>query len=136
MTTDNSNIFLFVFFSLFEEAAEKLNLQGLLTFLAELGESSRLQLRKLRNIESEGVGSWSRLPTNALHLYRLQEVLMKIAHSSRPLLHLIRVWSVVSPYLVEVTGRKEGNLLFNDALNTFYLRLYGIRHMVKDHSDS
>ena len=31
---------------------------------------------------------------------------------------------------------KEGNILFNDALNTFYLRLYGIRHMVKDHSDS
>ena len=27
-------------------------------------------------------------------------------------------------------------LLFNDALNTFYLRLYGVRHMVKDHSDS
>ena len=25
--------------------------------------------------------------------------------------------------------------LFNDALNTFYLRLYGVRHMVKDHSD-
>ena len=22
-------------------------------------------------------------------------------------------------------GRKEGNVLFNDALNTFYLRLYG-----------
>ena len=32
--------------------------------------------------------------------------------------------------------RKEGNVLFNDALNTFYLRLYGIRHMVNDHSDS
>ena len=31
--------------------------------------------------------------------------------------------------------RKEGNVLFNDALNTFYLRLYGIGHMVKDHSD-
>ena len=30
-----------------------------------------------------------------------------------------------------------GNVfLFNDALNTFYLRLYGITHMVKDHSDS
>ena len=26
--------------------------------------------------------------------------------------------------------------LFNDALNTFYLRLYGVRHKVKDHSDS
>ena len=34
------------------------------------------------------------------------------------------------------TGRKEGNVLFNDALNTFYLRLYGVRHMVKDQSDS
>ena len=31
---------------------------------------------------------------------------------------------------------KEGNVLFNDTLNTFYLLLYGIRHMVKDHSDS
>ena len=31
---------------------------------------------------------------------------------------------------------KEGNVLFNDAFKTFYLRLYGIGHMVKDHSDS
>ena len=33
-------------------------------------------------------------------------------------------------------GEREKNVLFNDALNTFYLRLYGVRHMVKDHSDS
>ena len=33
-------------------------------------------------------------------------------------------------------GRKEGKVLYNDARNTFYLRLYGVRHMVKDHSDS
>ena len=33
--------------------------------------------------------------------------------------------------------RKEGNVLFNDALNIFFnLRLYGVRHVVKDHSDS
>ena len=25
---------------------------------------------------------------------------------------------------------KERNVLFNDALNTFYLQLYGVRHMV------
>ena len=30
----------------------------------------------------------------------------------------------------------EGTVLFNDALSMFYLRLYGIRHMVKNHSDS
>ena len=34
------------------------------------------------------------------------------------------------------TGRKEGNVLFNDSLNTFYLQLYGVGHMVKYHSDS
>ena len=28
--------------------------------------------------------------------------------------------------------REGGIVLFNDALNTFYLRLYGIRHMVRD----
>ena len=28
------------------------------------------------------------------------------------------------------------NVLFNDALNTFYLWLYGVRHMVKDNSES
>ena len=43
--------------------------------------------------------------------------------------------------LVKIAGkqtvyRKEGNVLINDALNTFYLQLYGVRHMVKDHSDS
>ena len=30
----------------------------------------------------------------------------------------------------------ERNVLFNDVLNTFYLRLYDIGHMVKYHSDS
>ena len=35
-------------------------------------------------------------------------------------------------FLVE----RERNVLFNDALNTFYLQLYDVRHMVKDHSDS
>ena len=32
--------------------------------------------------------------------------------------------------------RKEGNVLFNDAIKKFYLRLYGGRHLVEDHSDS
>ena len=30
----------------------------------------------------------------------------------------------------------DGNVLFNDALNTFYLQLYGVKHMVTDHSDT
>ena len=35
-----------------------------------------------------------------------------------------------------VRKERERNVLFNDTLNTFYLRLNGVRHMVKDHSDS
>ena len=31
---------------------------------------------------------------------------------------------------------KVGHFVFNDTLNTLYLRLYGVGHMVKDHSDS
>ena len=37
---------------------------------------------------------------------------------------------------VVLNNTKEGNVLFNDTLDTFYLRLYGSRYMVKDHSDS
>ena len=39
-------------------------------------------------------------------------------------------------YITNIYIWKEGSVLFNDTLNTFYLWLYGIRHMVKDHSDS
>ena len=39
-------------------------------------------------------------------------------------------------FWVSEDNRKEGNGLFNDALNTFYLWLYGLRHMVEDDSDS
>ena len=35
-----------------------------------------------------------------------------------------------------MSSRKEENVLFNDTVDTFYLRLCGVRHMVKDHSDS
>ncbi|XP_071113726.1 brefeldin A-inhibited guanine nucleotide-exchange protein 3-like [Haliotis cracherodii] len=93
---------------IFEDAAEKLNLQALLSFLAELGEASRFQLRKHAGPDMDG--GFPRLPTNALHLYRLQEVLMKVVHSSRPLQHLVRVWSVISPYLVDATGSRDRSI--------------------------
>ena len=39
--------------------------------------------------------------------------------------------------VVTSSAMKEGRTcLFNDVLNTFYLRLYGFRYMVKDYSDS
>ena len=38
--------------------------------------------------------------------------------------------------VIPLSGRKEGNVLFNNTLNTFLIRLYGVGYMVKDHSDS
>ena len=43
---------------------------------------------------------------------------------------------ITSKFNVKNVTDRERNVLFNDALNTFYLRLYGVRHMVKDHSDN
>ena len=37
---------------------------------------------------------------------------------------------------VEQEGRKEDNVLFNDAFSTFYLWLYDVGQLVKDHPDS
>ena len=37
---------------------------------------------------------------------------------------------------MKMEDKIEGNVLFKDALNTFYLQLYGVRHMVMDHSNS
>ena len=31
---------------------------------------------------------------------------------------------------------KEGNILFNNPLNTFVLQIYCVRHIVKDDSDN
>ena len=45
------------------------------------------------------------------------------------------LWEVKLGKILEPL-RKKGNALFNDTLSTFYLRIYGIGHMVKDHSDS
>lgn len=97
-------------FRLFEEAANNLNMTSLTAFLASLCDSSKQQLHKITRtiLEDEDYpGEHHNLPVNSLHLYRLQNVLMKVAHSDRPLIHLIKAWSVVSSYLVEVSTYNE-----------------------------
>ncbi|CAG5120591.1 unnamed protein product, partial [Candidula unifasciata] len=98
--------------SFFEDAADKLCLEALLSMLTELGEAMLMQLQKL-NGAKEGIGAGgsgaaaTRPPINALHLYRLQQVLVKVVNSPRPLLHLLKVWSVASAYLVQATGNSD-----------------------------
>ena len=51
------------------------------------------------------------------------------------LIKMYPIFSLYSHVISQQTNRKESGrkLLFNDALNTFYLQLNGIRHMVRDH---
>ena len=74
--------------------------------------------------------------TNVNHFYYTIHILCNLSYLKiyLCLIYLLVILSVLD--LVLSSGRKEGNVLFNDALNTFYLQLYGVRHMVKDHSDS
>ena len=48
------------------------------------------------------------------------------------------IGDLVNAFIEKIANMQHiGNVLFNDALNTFYLRLYGFGHiMVKYHSDS
>ncbi|XP_029652523.1 brefeldin A-inhibited guanine nucleotide-exchange protein 3 isoform X1 [Octopus sinensis] len=94
---------------LFEDAAQKLNLQALVSFLSELCTASHHQLVQLSTIndDEEIINVAIKLPTNALLLYRLQEVLMKVLHTGRPLLHLVQAFNAVSTHLVEAAGNRE-----------------------------
>ncbi|XP_042289309.1 brefeldin A-inhibited guanine nucleotide-exchange protein 3 isoform X2 [Thunnus maccoyii] len=99
---------------LFEEAATKLNLVGLVGFLQQLRKASQSQL--FDSITETGDYSLA-MPgeakstldrRSALHLFRLGEAMLRIVRNkNRPLLHMMRAWSVVAPHLVEAACHKE-----------------------------
>ncbi|XP_071818615.1 brefeldin A-inhibited guanine nucleotide-exchange protein 3-like isoform X3 [Apostichopus japonicus] len=104
---------------LFEEAALKLNLKALLSFLQELCAASQLQLyntyptqKKVKSLviptsPSKSVSTSDKAETS-LHLYRMGDVILKcVRQSSRPLLHLMQAWSMVAPHLVEAACHKD-----------------------------
>ena len=70
-----------------------------------------------------------------MHSTRLDGVghMVKVHVSIRYL--LFQSWSTARTINSSMEGRKE-MFLFHNALSTFYLRLYGVGHMVKNHSDS
>ena len=70
--------------------------------------------------------------------------IMKQEHKYVQLLEKVRLWTTSvwlqkvlkaemlisdQPVIFQIDcGERERNVLFNDTLNTFYLRLYGVRH--------
>ena len=53
-------------------------------------------------------------------------------YDARKLVETTQPAMVATSY--DAVVKEERSVLFNDALNTFYLQLYGVRHMVKDNS--
>ncbi|XP_034537847.1 brefeldin A-inhibited guanine nucleotide-exchange protein 3 [Notolabrus celidotus] len=99
---------------LFEEAATKLNLVGLVGFLQQLRKASQSQLFDSvtetgdYSLAMPGEAKSTLDRRSALHLFRLGEGMLRIVRNkNRPLLHMMRAWSVVAPHLVEAACHKE-----------------------------
>ncbi|XP_041106722.1 brefeldin A-inhibited guanine nucleotide-exchange protein 3-like isoform X3 [Polyodon spathula] len=99
---------------LFEDAANKLNLSTLVGFLHQLRKASQAQLFNsvtetgAYSLAMPGKAKSTQDHASALHLFRLGDVMLRIVRSkSRPLLHMMRAWSVVAPHLVEAACHKE-----------------------------
>uniref|UniRef100_A0A671X5X5 ARFGEF family member 3 n=1 Tax=Sparus aurata TaxID=8175 RepID=A0A671X5X5_SPAAU len=99
---------------LFEEAATKLNLVGLVGFLQQLRKASQSQLFDSitetgdYSLAMPGEAKSTLERRSALHLFRLGEAMLRIVRNkNRPLLHMMRAWSVVAPHLVEASCHKE-----------------------------
>ncbi|XP_063717969.1 brefeldin A-inhibited guanine nucleotide-exchange protein 3-like isoform X3 [Symsagittifera roscoffensis] len=102
---------------LYEEAAVHLNLQALLQFLKELRFASQLQLfSKLSPADDCGIAiptmSSRSIPTGgksctALHLFRMGEIILKCIRTKRPILHVMRAWSIVAPHFVEASCHRD-----------------------------
>uniref|UniRef100_A0A8C2EKR5 ARFGEF family member 3 n=1 Tax=Cyprinus carpio TaxID=7962 RepID=A0A8C2EKR5_CYPCA len=93
---------------LFEDAVNKLNLVSLVGFLHHLRKASQSQLfdsvteTRDYSLAMPGEAKSTQDKRSALHLFRLGEAMLRIVkNKSRPLLHMMRAWSVVAPHLVE-----------------------------------
>ncbi|XP_049337254.1 brefeldin A-inhibited guanine nucleotide-exchange protein 3 isoform X3 [Astyanax mexicanus] len=99
---------------LFEDSVSKLNLVGLVGFLHQLRKASQSQLFDSvtetgdYSLAMPGEAKSTQENRSALHLFRLGEAMLHIVRNkSRPLLHMMRAWSVVAPHLVEAACHKE-----------------------------
>ncbi|XP_003424823.1 brefeldin A-inhibited guanine nucleotide-exchange protein 3 isoform X1 [Nasonia vitripennis] len=98
---------------LFEDAALKLNLRALCSFLQALCRASKDQLFKSTGGSQENRKIWWRRSKpreeelNVLLLSRLGEVMLKCVKSGRPLIHIMRVWSILGPHFMEAACHKD-----------------------------
>ncbi|XP_022237175.1 brefeldin A-inhibited guanine nucleotide-exchange protein 3-like isoform X2 [Limulus polyphemus] len=94
---------------LFEDAANKLNLAALIGFLTELSAASQTQLfSETGRKSSSGHNQSSRSHNgNTLLLFRLSDVMLRCVRGGRPLIHVMKAWSVAAPHFVEAACHKD-----------------------------
>ncbi|XP_017875514.1 brefeldin A-inhibited guanine nucleotide-exchange protein 3 isoform X2 [Ceratina calcarata] len=101
---------------LFENAALKLNLRALCSFLMALCKASKAQLFKTTDGSKDNKRFWWRRSKprenemNVLLLARLGEVMLKCVKSGRPLIHIMRVWSILGPHFMEAACHKDRSI--------------------------
>lgn len=99
--------------SLFHEAALKLNLPCLCSFLEELCTSSQRQLFSRTEEPTKSKKWWKReleseqKPVATLLLHRIGDVTLKCIRAGRPLVHTMRVWAIVGPHFMEAACHKD-----------------------------
>lgn len=100
--------------NLFADASDRLSLPALLQFLKSLCRASRDQLYRTTISKKEQRMWW---PTRgwkqkndsmplALLLHRVGDVTLRVFRSSRPLLHILKVWAITGPHLMDVRKTK------------------------------
>uniref|UniRef100_A0A8C7UI88 ARFGEF family member 3 n=1 Tax=Oncorhynchus mykiss TaxID=8022 RepID=A0A8C7UI88_ONCMY len=99
---------------LFEDSVSKLNMVSLVGFLHQLRRASQSQLFDSvtetgdYSLAMPGEAKSTMDRRSALHLFRLGEAMLRIVRNkTRPLLHMMRAWSIVAPHLVEAACHKE-----------------------------
>ncbi|EFA08546.2 Brefeldin A-inhibited guanine nucleotide-exchange protein 3-like Protein [Tribolium castaneum] len=99
---------------LFHSAALRLSLPGLCSFLTELCKASHTQLftryedtpRQQKKWWKKELESQQKPPATLL-LHRIGEVTLKCIRSGRPLIHTMKVWSIVGPHFMQAACHKD-----------------------------
>ena len=96
--------------NLFSDAAERLTLPSLCQFLKSLCRASREQLYKSSNSKGNKKSWWPHRSMRqkndsnplTLLLHRVGDVTLRVFRGPRPLLHILKVWAITGPHLMDV----------------------------------
>ncbi|XP_030760657.1 brefeldin A-inhibited guanine nucleotide-exchange protein 3 isoform X2 [Sitophilus oryzae] len=99
---------------LFHSAALRLSLPGLCSFMTELCKASHAQLFTKYEESSNISKKWwkkeleiQQKPPPTLLLHRIGEVTLKCIKSGRPLIHIMKMWSIVGPHFMQAACHKD-----------------------------